>query len=303
MKGNGTSSKEPLLAAIVLVIAVTATIAWAGLARGTPEPIVLGTFPGIADDIRLLTEGCNVTIQSIAPPGVDPHSYNLGTRQVIAVKRALLIVSSSHAPFELQIRKIVEGDRLLEITRIQGIRLEKMPNGVVNPHMPIYDPDNYEKYIEALASALADKMPQCKDVIESNMHAVTARLARLDECRGSLQGAKAVLGSPAAQYAVEWLGVDTSVILSPGEEAQVTPETLRRAVEVLEEGGIAVVLVDPHGEPIGKRNQWLYEQAARLGSPVIYVPAPFTPGSTLAKLSYICGQVESGLAVGPGRVP
>ncbi|MCE4601066.1 MAG: zinc ABC transporter substrate-binding protein [Desulfurococcales archaeon] len=303
MKGDDTGSRESLLAAAILVIAVLATIVGAGLAGGTPGPIVLGTFPGIADDIRLLTDGCNVTVQSIAPPGIDPHSYNLGTRQVVAVKHALLIVSSSHAPFELQIRKIVEGDRLLEITRIQGIRLEKMPNGVVNPHMPIYDPDNYEKYIEALASVLADKMPQCKDVIESNMHEVTARLARLDACRESLRGSKAVLGSPVAQYAVEWLGVETSVILSPGEEAQVTPETLQKAVEVLGEGGIAVVLVGLHGEPIGKRNQWLYEQAVRLGSPVIYVPAPFTPGSTLAKLSYICSQVESGLAVGPGRVP
>ena len=91
---------------------------------------IVVTFPNLKYDVELIT--CkDDTVVWIAPPGVDPHSYQLTPKNVIDLKKADVIISSAHVPFELEIRDLVQRGEikgiLIEIPRIPDIKILKNP--------------------------------------------------------------------------------------------------------------------------------------------------------------------------------
>ncbi len=291
--------KSTAILLLTLLLASAAGIAfgkYAGYLHLTAhkEKIVVVTFPNLKGDVELLVKGCNIKVVSLAPPGVDPHSYTLSPEKVKLVKEAILVVSTGHAPFELSLRKIVPQDKLVEINKIPGIKLAKLPgSGKLNPHMPILDPHNYKVFINYVRWKLEEALPKCRDRIYGNMVNITIALSHIT--RGDqgilgepLQPRPAVITSPPLQYAVQWLGLRPVLLLSPGEGANPPAGTVEKVKKILENNGVAVVMtVPPHGYPYSKLDAWLINVAKEVNATVFAVPAPFHLNSTIKVIYYV----------------
>ena len=288
--------------AILLITLLLASIAGIALGKYTghlpltphKEKIVVVTFPNLKGDVELLVKGCNIKVVSLAPPGVDPHSYTLSPEKAKLARNAILVVSTGHAPFELSLRKIVPPDKLVEINKIPGIKLAKLPGSdKVNPHLPILDPHNYKVFINYVRWKLGEVLPKCYDKLYGNMVNVTIALS--DITRGDqgilgkpLQPRPAVITSPPLQYAVQWLGLRPVLLLSPGEGANPPPGIVEKVKNILENDGVAVVMtVPPRGKPYSKLDAWLINVAKEVNATVFAVPAPFALNSTIKVIYYV----------------
>ena len=289
-------------AAILLLTLLLASIAGVALgkyagyqpSRRHNEKIVVVTFPNLKGDIQLLVKGCNIRVVSLAPPGVDPHSYSLDPGNVKLVREALLVVSTGHAPFELSLRKIVPAGRLVEINKIPGIKLAKLPGSdKLNPHMPILDPNNYRVFINYVGWKLEEALPKCYDRIYNNMINLTMALSNITRgtsgiLGGPLKPKPAVITSPPLQYAIQWLGLQPVLLLSPGEGANPPARIVEEVKRILEDNGVAVIMtVPPSGDPYSKLDAWLVNVAKEANATVFTVPAPFTLNSTISVIYYV----------------
>lgn len=280
--------------ALILVSLVVIAVAVYALTtvHNNTQPTIVATLQPLKYDLEYLVKECNVEVISLIPPGVDPHQYNLDAKSASIVRKALVVVSSGHTSYELQLRNLGLDDKLIEIPRLEGIKYYEIPGDGVNPHMPIYDPDNYRIYISRVAEKLEAALPQCKEEIQSNLQVILEQLQSLDECRDHYKGALGVAGSPFTQYAVTWMGVNISVILQKGEGAAVDPQSIILAESLLKNGSIAIIAVDDKGEPVGEADSWLYQEALKYNNTIIKVPAPSIPGSTIEKLKSICNETH-----------
>ncbi|MCE4620398.1 MAG: zinc ABC transporter substrate-binding protein [Desulfurococcales archaeon] len=284
---------------LALLLASVAGLAFGKYAGYIPltlhkEKIVVVTFPNLKGDVQLLVKGCDIKVISLAPPGVDPHSYTLSPEKVKLVKEAMLVVSTGHAPFELSLRKIVPQDKLVEINKIPGIKLAKLPgSGKPNPHMPILDPHNYKVFINYIRWKLGEALPKCYYRIYDNMANLTIALSDITRgdwgiLGGPLNPRPAVITSPPLQYAVQWLGLHPVLLLSPGEGATPPAETVEKVKKILENNGVAVVMtVPPNAKPYSKLDAWLINVAKEVNATVFAVPAPFALNSTIKIIYYV----------------
>ncbi|MEB3789374.1 MAG: zinc ABC transporter substrate-binding protein [Desulfurococcales archaeon] len=279
---------------IILILAIAVSLIQMTFtnSENSQSPLILTTFPGIDKDLESLLAGCEMKIEHLVPSGVDPHDYQLKPSDYEKINSALLIISTGHTPFEHQIKDIA-GDKVVEIPEIPNLTLYTLPSGAVNLHMPIYDPQNYIKYIEYVSSIIKSKIPECSDIIDQNKINLSERAEKIyDEYANILRGKPAILSSPASQYAVAWLGVDIEGFILVEHGTSTSPEQVSQAEEILSHGGLAVIIVDDNGEPVDQASSYLNSLAEKYGSPVLKVPAPYLDTSTLDKILSITAQAE-----------
>ncbi len=285
-----------ILLAVLVVLAVKDTIIPEEDHVGSGDENVSGasiivTFPILIDDLeRLICD--NDRVKVLASTGVDPHTYQLTISDLELLKKADLIISTAHAPFEIKIRDIVSSKKLIEIIKIPGVHVLPNPNtGKPNYHGVIYDPQNYRAFLEYLTERLAAINPTCKDYYVERLRDVEERLEALMTLRGKVK-ANAVASSPIAVYAVEWTGIHVELLLSPDPEASPTPSTIKKAEELLKSGAYAVILVDEDGKPLSSLDKKLLDMAKEYKATIIRVPSLFSKGSIVEKLEYIAGQLK-----------
>jgi len=228
------------------------------------------------------------------PKGVDPHNFQLTPRSLELLRRADLIISTAHTPFEIAIRRLVmEGylsARLLEIPKISGIRLLKIPGtSILNLHMPIYDPFNYEKFITALALELSNLKPSDKYTYLTRAKVVIKGINSLIKESVKLN-VYAIADFPFIQYAVSWLNVTVKYSVLKEWNLPPTPKELIFIRNALKSREINLVLITEPSD--AKATKYLKELAERYGVPAIYVPSPLAEGSILSKLRAIASQVK-----------
>ena len=293
-----------LVASLIVVTAGVLVEKWREGGGGAAEGglLVVTSIPALADDVRLLA--CrDDNVQYIMEPGANPHEYQLKPSDYDLIARADLLVVLGTLGLEDKIARLAgeagSARAIVEVVELHGIRLLRRPGDGANTHYPIYDPSNYRVFMKALASRMQELRPECGAEYNASLRRVLARLdSVVSECRGCLAGYRAVVDIPPAQYAVNWTGVNVTVILVPEAGKPVSPSTLKRVESLLgQEGVIAVVTVDPSGNPVSKAGEWLEEKARMAGAPVLEVPAPFYPGSTLDKIEAVAREA-SGLARG-----
>ena len=279
-------------AAIAVAAALYALYATGGGGGSASSPgaggglTIVVTFNNLASDVKLLA--CrDDRVVALVPPGVDPHSYQLTPRDIQEVRKADLVVSTGHAPFEVKLRDIVAPDRLVEIPRVPGVRLLENPvTHKPNYHMPIYDPDNYAAFMRYLAERLSRLRPGCASHYRSAAERVVREVEALKKETPRLSVA-AVGSSPPVQYAVTWLGVRLSWLLVPEEGVAPTPETLSRAEALLKSNDTLAVVMVVSGHYVSPVDERLASMALEEGRAVMRVPAPFAPGSVLDKLRLV----------------
>ncbi len=256
--------------------------------------LVVSTFPGVSDDIRLLTRGCsNIEVVPLAPPGSDPHHYSLRPSDVKLLDNASLVVSTGHAPFEKNIAKYVPKDKLVVIPEIPGIHILRLPTGAVNLHMPIYDPRNYAVFINYIADKLETLDPNCSNIIDKNRNYIIRNITILENYTNIMNSTPAVASSPLAEYPANWLGINITVYLSmqPGASA-IPPNIIYRAEETLKNNGLAIIIVDQKGAPVSQVDKSLEALALKYNAKILKIPAPYLPEPTLDKLEMIASQIK-----------
>lgn len=246
------------------------------------------TFHNLIHDVKpLLCDGDS--IDSVAPPGVDPHNYQLTPADVEKLRSADVIVSTAHTSFEMKIRELVSSGeikaRLVEMPDLPGMRLLENPEtGNLNYHMPIYDPSNYKTFIEYMAGVLEEIRPECAQSYGSRM---TEIIRKVDSITAAAPRFKvvAVADTPMSQYAVSWLGIEVEYLMIKEHGVPATPVDVGRIISAMESGTIRLAIVT---EPAKlKASQQLLEYAKEYGISVLMLPSPIGEQSVPEKLESI----------------
>ena len=248
---------------------------------------VIVTFHNLVHDVKpLLCKGDS--IDSVAPPGVDPHDYQLTPADVEKLRSADVIISTAHVPFEMRIRGLVSSGeieaRLIEIPKIPGVRLLENPEtGNPNYHMPIYDPSNYKAFIEYIAKVLDGIRPECAQNYDGRAAEIVRKVNSI--AAAPRLNVVAVADTPVSQYAVSWMGVKVKYLMIKEHGAPATPVDIERIISAMKSGEVHLVVVT---EPAKlKASQQLLEYAKEYGIPVLEVPSPTGERSMPEKLEDI----------------
>ena len=282
-----------LLIAILIMLSPSPFLIEQEQSLGRGGLLIITTFPSLVYDVELLLAPGDEA-SSIVPPGADPHDYQLTPDDVELLKKADLIISTAHAPFEAEIRRLHdEGEirgELVEIPDIKGVRILDNPaTGQPNYHMPIYDPENYISFILHLRGILMELRPERAEYYRDRGRAVLATINELVAKAPRLH-MRAAADLPSIQYAIAWLGIDMAFLLVKEHDTPATPADVLELREAVREGLIELVVVS---EPVvASASECLEEIAEEAGLPILYVPSPLAPMSIPDKLSLISQRAE-----------
>jgi len=265
---------------------------------------IITTFPILKGDVEKITNG-TIPVESLVKPGVDPHDYQLTPQDVSTLKSASLIVSTLHTYAEEQIDQMIRSGEIkaayIAIPEIRGINYAVIPNsGIQNPHMPIYDPNNYLLFVENLTDTLKDLYPNLSQVFESQYQSVKTEINKLIENYGGKFNEVAVGSSPEVQYAVEWTGIKILRFLVLDSDIGVQPQDANLIESYLSNGTAKVVVVlgtylpgNSSWVPYSQADAWLAGMASKYGARVIYVPTPSGNLSIFDSLHLIAEEISS----------
>ncbi len=287
---GGIVLREILFPTLIILASIAVPIANSEYIRGVH---IVVSFPNLVEDLKpLLCSSDDITY--IAPPGSDPHEYSLTPNNVDDLKRADIIISTAHAPFEVRIRELrdqgVISGVLVEIPRIPGIVIKKNPLlGTPNYHMPIYDPDNYIVFINYIVEILSKLNPGCSSYYHEKAIAIINQIESIKRKTPHLN-LSAVADTPVTQYAVEWTGIRIEYLVVKEHGVEVTPNDLAKIDKALAENTVDLVVVT---YPIKTRySMWLIQHAKTYGKPILYVLTPTSLKPVYAKLENISIQVR-----------
>jgi zinc/manganese transport system substrate-binding protein len=255
---------------------------------------IVVSFPNLVADIKQLICEKDVVV-SIAPQGVDPHTYSLTPKNIDDLRRADIIVSTAHTPFEEKIEElwrngVIKGV-LIEIPHIPGIIIRENPvTGNPDYHMPIYDPYNYIVFIKYLVQVMISKNPMCKDVYLRKMKDVIERVASIIMNTKQLN-IKAVADTPATIYAVSWIGISIKYLIVKEHGVQATPEDILRIENSIRSGIIRLAVITY--PPVSSPSQKLLDIANKYNLPILYAPSPISNKSFIDKLEFISREISN----------
>ncbi len=280
--------------------AALAAVALLALALAPPRQpaasglVVVVTVHGLGADVAgLLCPGDTVAV--VAPTG-DPHAYQLRPGDVELLRRADLLVVTGHMPFERRASELTRAV-VVDAVAVSEVIHVNPATGSPNLHAVYYDPRNLARLLRAVTSAASALRPECRGHYAAALDEATARLRELIDAYEGRFDAVAAAEGPEVQYAVEWMGVRVSYLLKPEHDTPPRPADVRRVVEAVERGLVDVLLVVEGSE--GRAAELLRELAGRYGVPLVEVPSPFEPRSTLDKLVEVASRLEE--ALGRGR--
>lgn len=271
---------------LMLAIGLNSTLSTSSESSGGVYVIV--TFSSLVYDVSPLLCKDDI-VESLIPPGVDPHSYQLAMDDLRKLQKADIILSTGHTPLEVSIRKLVEEGRLnallVEIPSIPGIKvLENPVTHTPNLHMPIYDPSNYKVFIKYVARVLGEVNPRCRKTYINNAERIIRRLDEIT-AKAPRLNVTAVADTPLCQYAISWLSVNISHLVVKEHDVPVSPDDLGLVESMLRDGEIGLVIAT--SPPEARASRILVELASKYRVPVLYVPSPLLPSSILDKLENI----------------
>jgi len=144
----------------------------------TADSTVLASTTFLADITRNIA-GDRLTVESLLPIGIDPHSYQPTPRDTakIADSKLLIINGSDYEHFLETLLENAGGERTV-IEASAGVSPRKDANGV-DPHMWL-DPNNVITYVDNIRKALTEFDPEAASNYQSNADAYIIELKDLD---------------------------------------------------------------------------------------------------------------------------
>ncbi|MEB3756202.1 MAG: zinc ABC transporter substrate-binding protein, partial [Desulfurococcales archaeon] len=256
--------------------------------------LIISTFPTLVDDINLVT--CrNETVKTIVPKGVDPHDYQLTPEDAELLKKADVIVSTGHAPFETKIRYLVKNNEthaiLIEIPKIPGIHILDNPvTGNPNYHMPIMDPRNYMVFMEDLVSKLDQADPGCRVFHHQKLMKLNSTITRLLSYTGKFN-LTVVASDPTVEYEVSWLGLKVEYLFIVEHGTPASFQELNRISEALKKGEVRCIVASTSSSE-QLQNLLKSVEAGNSNVKVVYIPGPLSEGSIPYKLNQTIASLQ-----------
>ncbi len=162
---------NPRTIPVLLAIVLSACTAQAGSA-----PVRVLAAETFMADIAQNVAGDRLQVQSLLPPGVDPHEFQPAPQDAIKIAQSRLLIVNGLG-YESWLQKSLQdaGTAPVLITATQG--LAAAPDG--DPHAWM-DPNNAIRYVENIRDGLTQADPAGKEVYAANAAAYIARLKELD---------------------------------------------------------------------------------------------------------------------------
>jgi len=246
--------------------------------------LVIATLTSFAKDIEFLCDD-RAQVLSIPPAGVDPHTYSLRPQDYERLRRADVIVTTLHTPFEYEVDRLVAQGELkpeayIVAYEVPGIALLENPMGKPNLHGFLYSPENYVAVIRYIAGVLVEL-----DETGRSLYTERARIleTRALEAMRALEAREELVGiasTPIAQYVGEALKIQLALMLTWDPEVPPTPKSLEHARRLLESGTVSVALISGVAESQGEVRPYtaydraLLELARTAKIPIIVIPPP-----------------------------
>jgi len=170
---------RPGLVALVILLAASACSSAASPSDHRTGPVVLASTTVLADIARNVAGG-RVDVESLLPPGADPHAYQASPSDVAKITESTVLIVNGLG-YETFLQPLLEnagGERLV-IEASAGISPGKDAEGGVDPHIWL-DPNLVVRYVENIRDGLIQADPQGSEVYKSNAEAYIAQLTELD---------------------------------------------------------------------------------------------------------------------------
>ncbi len=236
-------------------------------------------------DIAQNVTGQRVHVDSLLPPGVDPHEYQPAPQDAIKIAQANVLIVNGLG-YETWLTKSLQDSRGSQtvVTATQGI----MPTGdPPDPHMWM-NPLNAVHYVVNIRDALSQADPAGKETYAANAEAYIAKLKQLDASIKSdvaqvspekrlLVTNHDALGTFAQAYGFQIVG---AVIPSVTNEASPSAQQLGALIDTIKRTKAPAVFLDV------SENRNLADQiASSTGAKVVtglYVETLSAPGGPAA---------------------
>lgn len=257
---------------------------------------VVTTFPGLTYDVGNLVCGSDV-VESLLPPGVDPHEYSLTPGDIEKLESADLIVSTGHTGFEINIEELwragVLKGVLVNILEIPGLTVVVNPStGQPDYHMPTYYPLNYLLFVRNISQTLVALNPTEASCYMEKARNIAEKVADLFTTAPRLRGV-AVGDLPYTVYVAKWLGLDLIGLLVKEEGLPTTPEEVSIFRSLMANGSVSYVLVTSYGSDNPTASHQLEDWARLYGVKIIELYSETYPNSMLDKYNFILEQMSN----------
>jgi ABC-type Zn uptake system ZnuABC Zn-binding protein ZnuA len=209
------------------------------------------TTTTVLADLAQNVAGDLATVESLLPPGADPHTYEASPSDVAKVSdSALLIVNGAEYEHSLQpIIDNAEGQRQI-ITASAGLESEATGE-TINPHFWV-NPRFMITYIENIRDGLIQADPAHADTYTANAEAYNTRLndldawaeeqiSRLPPDRRLLVTNHDALGYFADRYGLQVVGI---IIPSISDEAGTAAAQLASVIDTIKSTGAPAIFLD-----------------------------------------------------------
>ncbi len=228
--------------------------------------VLVGCNPGAANqptrvlaaetflaDIAQNVAGDRLQVQSLLPPGIDPHEFQPAPQDAIKIAQSrVLIVNGLN--YETWLQKSLQdaGNAPMLITATQGI----VSSDGGDPHMWM-DPSNVIRYVENIRDGLTQADPAGTEVYAANAAAYIAKLKALDASIRSLVAALPPerrllvtnhddLGWFAKAYGFTIVG---AVIPSVTDEASPSAQQMAALIDTIKRAKAPAIFVDVGANP------------------------------------------------------
>ena len=255
-----------IAALLMLVLATALTALGCGDSDGGPGGggVAVVATTTIAGDLVRNVGGERVEVDTLVPPGADPHGHEPRPSDAVAISEARLVVKSG-GDLDEWLDELIEnaGGDAAEVTLLDSV--EPIEGGhshaeaevpeegeahddEIDPHW-WQDPRNAILAVEAIRDAVGDADPDNRRAYERNARAYIAELRSLDDeierCMQRVPPEKRKLvtthdslGYFADRYDLEVIG---SVIPSLSTQAQPSAKDVDALVEQIEDEGVEAI--------------------------------------------------------------
>lgn len=217
-------------------------------------------------DLKSLAEavgGARVDVESLTVPEQDPHVVELKPAQLARARNAALLirVGLDHEPWLAKLRlpdsvavlDASRGVRLIQ-TQVPRLRVERRAHvhAFGNTHYWL-DPANAVPITAAIRDALVKLSPQDARLFDENrsrfIDVLTGKTEEWKKTLAPFRGARIVVAHDSWSYFCEYFGVQIVAAAEPHPGVPPSPAELAALVQRMREGGVKVLIADPHSNP------------------------------------------------------
>lgn len=219
-----------------------------GPATETPSLRVVAVETFLAD-IAQNVAGERLQVQSLLPPGVEPHDYEPTPRDIARVAECDLLIVNG-AGLEGFLERLLEGAGGQARVIVASAGLVAEGADPVDPHFWL-DPNRVIRYVENIRDGLSQADPEGRALYARNAEAYIAQLQALDRwIAGQVQEIPTdrrllvtdhqELGYFADRYGLRIIG---SIVPGTSPEAAPSARQLAQLVEDIRSGGVPAIFV------------------------------------------------------------